>query len=248
MKKQLLKINYFIIRAFTITEILIAASIFVLILGVFYQIFISGHKSFDAGAWMANLTSEMNVGFRQLQEDLNSTSILVSNVPGNYYKTNVKPSANHNPAFDFYYNPKLLTNEGVTPPDKVIRFKMCRRPQKKGFETKFDNQPALIEEVEYKLTEKHELYYEKRAIEWDGDPTTVPTLNPTVDKLVKSRVLIHDVQSIRFVLQKNATKIEKGKMFGIEIKVAPTKVKGRKIEPITKTIQVVVNVEPNEAI
>lgn len=236
------------IKAFTVAEILIAAAIMSLLLGVFYQLFIAGHKNFNAGVWMANLTQEINVGFRQFQEDIKNTAVLVSTVPENYYKTNVKPASNHNPAFDFYYNPKLLSAGGAGPGDKLMRFKMCRRPQKKGFETKLDNQPALIEEAEFSLTEKGELFYEKKAAEWDGDPESVPTLNPAVDKLVNSRVIIHDVHSVRFVPQKNATKIEKGKMFGIEITVAPPKNQGRNVKPLVKTTQVVVNVEPNEGI
>ena len=240
------------VKAFTITEIMIAAAIMSLLLGVFYQLFIAGHKNFNAGVWMANLTQEINVGFRQFQEDIKNTSVLVSTVPENYYKTNVKSSVSgappHNPAFDFYYNSKLLSAGGAVPGDKLMRFKMCRRPQKKGFETKLDNQPALIEEAEFSLNEKGELFYEKKAAEWDGDPKTVPTLNPPVDKLIHSRVIIHDVLSVRIVLQKNATKIEKGKMFGIEITVAPPKNQGRNVKPMTKTTQVVVNVEPNEAI
>ena len=125
---------------------------------------------------------------------------------------------------------------------------MCRRPQKKGFETKLDNQPALIEEAEFSLNEKGELFYEKKSALWDGDPKSVPTLNPPADKLVNSRVLIHDVTNIRFVPQKNATKIEKGKMFGIEITVAPPKNQGRNVKPLVKTTQVVINVEPNESL
>ncbi|HOD42012.1 MAG: hypothetical protein BWY96_01073 [Spirochaetes bacterium ADurb.BinA120] len=234
--------------AFTVTEVLIAAAIMSMLLGVFYQLFIAGHKNFNAGVWMANLTQEINVGFRQFQEDIKNTAVMVSTVPGNYYKTNVKPEPNHNPAFDFYYNSKLLSPDGAQPGDKLMRFKMCRRPQKKGFETKLDNQPALIEEAEFSLNEKGELFYEKKSALWDGDPKSVPTLNPPADKLVNSRVLIHDVTNIRFVPQKNATKIEKGKMFGIEITVAPPKNQGRNVKPLVKTTQVVINVEPNESL
>ena len=235
-------------RAMTITEIIIVAAIFALIIGVFYQLFIAGHKNFNAGVWMANLTQEMNVGFRQFQEDLKNTAIMVSNIPGNYYKTNVKPDPKHNPAFDFYYNSKLLSPSGAGPGDNLMHFKMCRQPQKKEFETKLDNQPALIEEVFFLINEKGELCYEKKSCSWDGEPKSVPTLNPTVDKTVNKRVLIHDVESVRFVLQKSASKIEKNKMFGIEVKVAPPKNQGRTIQPIIKTTQVAINVEPNEAI
>ncbi len=235
-------------RAFTVTEVLIAAAIMSMLLGVFYQLFIAGHKNFNAGVWMANLTQEINVGFRQFQEDIKNTSVMVSTMPGNYYKTNNKPDAPHNSAFDFYYNSKLLSAEGAKPGDRLMRFKMCRRPQKKGFETKLDNQAALIEESEFELNEKGELLYQKKSVLWDGDPSSVPTLDPPVDKLINSRVLIHDVKSVRFVPQKNASKIEKGKMFGIEITVAPPENQGRNVKPLVKSTQVVVNVEPNEAL
>ena len=232
-------------KAFTITEVMMAAAIMSLLLGVFYQLFIAGHKNFNAGVWMANLTQEINVGFRQFQEDIKNTAVMVSTVPGNYFKTNVKPD-DYNSAFDFYYNSKLLSADGAKPGDKLMRFKMCRRPQKKDFETKLDNQSAIIEEAEFELSEKGELLYQKKMAEWNGEPSSVPALNPAVDKLVNSRVLIHDVQSIRFVTQKNASKIENGKMFGIEITVAPPKNQGRTVKPIVKATQVVVNVEPNE--
>ncbi len=233
-------------KAFTITEVMMAAAIMSLLIGVFYQMFIAGHKNFNAGVWMANLTQEINVGFRQFQEDIKNTAVMVSTVPGNYFKTDVKPDASHNSAFDFYYNSKLLSAAGALPGDKLMRFKMCRRPQKKNFETKLDNQSAIIEEAEFELNEKGELLYQKKSAEWNGEPSSVPTLNPAVDKLVNSRVLIHDVQSIRFVPQKNVAKIEKGKMFGIEITVAPPKNQGRTVKPIVKATQVVINVEPNE--
>jgi hypothetical protein len=228
-------------RAFTMTEVVIAGAIFTLILGVFYQIFIAGHKAFNAGTWMANLTQELNVGFRQFQEDIKATAVMVSNVPGDYYKTDAAANPAQGP-FSFFYNKKLLTADGVSAGDKIIAFKMCRRPQKKGFESKMENQPALIEQVEFWINEKRELWYEKKSGEWDGDPKQVPKLDPPVDKVVSRRVLIHDVESVRFVPTPPDTKILKEKMFGIEIKLSP-KNAGREIKPIIKNTQVLVNVD-----
>ncbi len=228
-------------RAFTMTEVIIAGAIFTLILGVFYQIFIFGHKSFNAGTWMANLTQELNVGFRQFQEDIKATGVMVSNIPGNYYKTEDYSNPAQGP-FNFFYNRKLLTGDGAVAGDKIIAFKMCRRPQKKEFESKLENQPALIEHVEFWINEKRELWYEKKAGEWDGTPSQVPKLDPQVDKVVNRRVLIHDVESVRFVPAPPDKKIVREKMFGIEIKLAP-KNAGREIKPIIKTTQVLVNVD-----
>ncbi len=228
-------------RAFTLTEVIIAGAIFTLILGVFYQIFIFGHKSFNAGTWMANLTQELNVGFRQFQEDIKATSVMVSNVPGDYYKTDSSANPAQGP-FNFFYNSKLLTADGASAGDKIIAFKMCRRPQKKGFESKMENQSALIEKVEFWINEKRELWYEKKADEWDGDPKQVPKLDPPADKTVNKRILIHDVESVRFIPTPPDKKILKEKMFGIEIKLLP-KNAGREIKPIIKNTQVLVNVD-----
>lgn len=225
------------VRAFTVMEIMIAAAISVLMLGAIYQLFISGHKTFNSGAWMANLTQEIVVGFAQMQSDFKNTAVLSANKPDNYYKA-------PEDLFAFNFNSKLLSPEGVTQPtDKLIFFSMCRRPQKKGFETKLDNQPAIIETVKYWLNEKRELCYQRKTVEWNGDPVSVKTMGAVPDGPVTSdRVLIHDVASIRFIPFGKKTDIFPEEIFTIEVKALPMKA-GREMKPLEKTANASVNVK-----
>ncbi|MEZ7891362.1 MAG: prepilin-type N-terminal cleavage/methylation domain-containing protein [Candidatus Wallbacteria bacterium] len=243
MSKLNKKINYLSNankKAFTVVEIMVAAAILAIILAALFKIFISGQKTFNASNWMANLNQEVSIGFRQMQEDLTHAAPLTSVVPDNYYKT-----ADSNKNFDFYYNKKLLTANGAGPGDKIMNFKICKRPQKKGFETKHDNQPALIESVKYWLNEKKELCYEKSILEWDGEPKDVPNLNPPAGKvIIGEKAMIRDVESVKFIPMKPATEIKRDELFTIEIKVKPNVI-DRKVESFTKSTQITVSAAPN---
>ena len=224
-------------RAFTVVEIMIAAAITVIMLGAIYQLFISGHKTFNAGTWMANLTQEIVVGFAQMQSDFKNTANLSANKPDNYYTA-------PEDLFAFNFNSKLLSPGGVSQPtDKLIYFSMCRRPQKKGFETKLDNQPAIIETVKYWLNDKRELCYQRKTVEWNGEPSDAKTMTAVPDgKVTSDRVLVHDVDSFKFVPFGTKTDIAPEEIFTIELKVVPMRA-GREVKPLVKSTNVSVNVK-----